>query len=98
MAAAVSSLVMLAVVAASCRLLHTQAFASGDGGEMAKPMLVPVAASTEAIKAAAAIDVLNCSGVRVTITTTLGSSSSPTAASPIWRAKPLTSSPCWFED
>ena len=67
MAAAASSLVRRAAAAASRRLLHTRAFASG--GDTAKRVLVPVAAGTEPIEAAATADVLNRAGARVTVAT-----------------------------
>jgi len=67
MAAAASSLVRRAAAAASRRLLHARAFASG--GDTAKRVLVPVAAGTEPIEAAATADVLNRAGARVTVAT-----------------------------
>jgi protein deglycase len=69
MAAAASSLVRRAAAAASRGLLHARAFASGGGGETAKRVLVPVAAGTEPIEAAATADVLNRAGARVTVAT-----------------------------
>ncbi|OEL24854.1 Protein DJ-1-like protein B [Dichanthelium oligosanthes] len=70
MAAAASLLVRRAAAAASRRLLHARAFASGGGGgETAKRVLVPVAAGTEPIEAAATADVLNRAGARVTVAT-----------------------------
>lgn len=70
MAAAASSLVRRAAAAASSRLLHARAFASGGGGgETAKRVLVPIAAGTEPIEAAATADVLNRAGARVTVAT-----------------------------
>jgi hypothetical protein len=68
MATAASSLVRRAAAAASSRLLHARAFASG-GGDKAKRVLVPVAAGTEPIEAAATADVLNRAGARVTVAT-----------------------------
>ncbi|KAL6626967.1 hypothetical protein ACP70R_030693 [Stipagrostis hirtigluma subsp. patula] len=70
-AAAASSLVRrAAAAAASSRLLHCRAFASGGGGgEKVKRVLVPVAAGTEPIEAAATADVLNRAGARVTVAT-----------------------------
>lgn len=66
-AAAASSLLRRAAAAASSRLLLARAFASG--GEKAKRVLVPVAAGTEPIEAAATADVLNRAGARVTVAT-----------------------------
>ena len=71
-AAAASSLVRRAAAAgaASRGLLLARAFASGvGGGEKAKRVLVPVAAGTEPVEAAATADVLNRAGARVTVAT-----------------------------
>ncbi|KAF7021799.1 hypothetical protein CFC21_034690 [Triticum aestivum] len=65
MAAAVSSLARRAV---SCRrLLLSRAFAAA--ARPAKRVLVPVAAGTEPVEAAATADVLNRAGARVTVAT-----------------------------
>jgi hypothetical protein len=71
-AAAASSVVRRAAAAAGAAsrgLLLARAFASGVGGEKAKRVLVPVAAGTEPIEAAATADVLNRAGARVTVAT-----------------------------
>lgn len=69
--AAASSVVRRAAAASASRgLLLARAFASGvGGGEKAKRVLVPVAAGTEPIEAAATADVLNRAGARVTVAT-----------------------------
>jgi protein deglycase len=67
-AATASSLLRRAAAGASRRLFVARAFASG-GCDKAKRVLMPVAAGTESIEAAATADILNRAGARVTVAT-----------------------------